>query len=398
MVDQTVGCWKLRISLSGIYRTLLISFILIIYLEPVVFNYMGIHRYFRILQIAGVLIGSAYAFIKRKSLLFASLVCLFFGWLFLSTYIQKGTYSKVLILFIQCYGLIICLQYWIEDYTEQVYKILYAYLFMLVFINWISVSLFETGLIQVSTYANKYVAYYFLGVTNQMGAYILFASCMSIIYCLIKEKICFSAIILNLCGYFTLLQVWSATSLLGMTFMLISLLVLSQRKILKKIFTPIKNILYILCVHYLIVILSSGAAFSYLIVNILKKDLTFSGRRTIWEYALLQIKESPFWGYGEIQNARYITVGTAKFNAHNIFLQISLEGGIILFLIMLGIILFCFWEVKQCKNEKIGIILTELGIILFVMMVAEVYSFFIIFSTLFFIYSSKYMKSLNRNS
>ena len=215
MVDQTVGCWKLRISLSGIYRTLLISFILIIYLEPVVFNYMGIHRYFRILQIAGVLIGSAYAFIKRKSLLFASLVCLFFGWLFLSTYIQKGTYSKVLILFIQCYGLIICLQYWIEDYTEQVYKILYAYLFMLVFINWISVSLFETGLIQVSTYANKYVAYYFLGVTNQMGAYILFASCMSIIYCLIKEKICFSAIILNLCGYFTLLQVWSATSLLG---------------------------------------------------------------------------------------------------------------------------------------------------------------------------------------
>lgn len=71
--------------------------------------------------------------------------------------------------------------------------------------------------------------------------------------------------------------------------------------------------------HYLIVILSSGAAFSYLIVNILKKDLTFSGRRTIWEYALLQIKESPFWGYGEIQNARYITVGTAKFNAHNIF-------------------------------------------------------------------------------
>lgn len=398
MVDQTVGCWKLRISLSGIYRTLLISFILIIYLEPVVFNYMGIHRYFRILQIAGVLIGSAYAFIKRKSLLFASLVCLFFGWLFLSTYIQKGTYSKVLILFIQCYGLIICLQYWIEDYTEQVYKILYAYLFMLVFINWISVSLFETGLIQVSTYANKYVAYYFLGVTNQMGAYILFASCMSIIYCLIKEKICFSAIILNLCGYFTLLQVWSATSLLGMTFMLISLLVLSQRKILKKIFTPIKNILYILCVHYLIVILSSGAAFSYLIVNILKKDLTFSGRRTIWEYALLQIKESPFWGYGEIQNARYITVGTAKFNAHNIFLQISLEGGIILFLIMLGIILFCFLEVKQCKNEKIGIILTELGIILFVMMVAEVYSFLIIFSTLFFIYSSKYMKSLNRNS
>lgn len=94
MVDQTVGCWKLRISLSGIYRTLLISFILIIYLEPVVFNYMGIHRYFRILQIAGVLIGSAYAFIKRKSLLFASLVCLFFGWLFCQHIYKKALIQK----------------------------------------------------------------------------------------------------------------------------------------------------------------------------------------------------------------------------------------------------------------------------------------------------------------
>lgn len=393
MVDQTVGRWKLKISLSELYRALFLYSILFIYLEPVVFNYMKIHDYFRILQVLGVIIGSIYVLIKKKSFLFASLVCLFFAWLFAVTFIQRGAYSKVIVLFVQCFGLVICLQYWIEDYAEQVYRILYKYLFVLVVINFGSVIFFENGMIQVSTYANRYVGYYFLGVTNQMGAYILLACCMSIIYCIFKEKVCISAIILNICGYCTLLHVWSATSILGMTFMLVSTLLLAQRKLLERIFTPIKNMIYILGLHYLIVVLSGGAAFSYLIVNILKKDLSFSGRRTIWEYALTQIKRSPLIGYGEIQNARYITVGTAKFNAHNIFLQISLEGGIVLAIIMIVILFFCFWQLKKCENRKIKIVLAELGIIIFVMMVAEVYSFLIIFSALFLIYGGKYIKA-----
>ena len=47
-----------------------------------------------------------------------------------------------------------------------------------------------------------------------------------------------------------------------------------------------------------IVFLRLQEVFSYLIVNILGKDLTFTGRTVIWDYYINEIKNSWVIGYG----------------------------------------------------------------------------------------------------
>ncbi|HEY4601038.1 MAG TPA: O-antigen ligase family protein, partial [Cerasibacillus sp.] len=114
-------------------------------------------------------------------------------------------------------------------------------------------------------------------------------------------------------------------------------------------------------------------------LEILEKDLTLSGRITIWDEALQLISKSYVFGYGEIQSARYITVGTAQFNAHNIFLQILLQGGIIFLFLFIVIFIISLRNSRYCRVESIRYYLLLAVFILFNMMVSEVYSFVIIF-------------------
>ena len=64
------------------------------------------------------------------------------------------------------------------------------------------------------------------------------------------------------------------------------------------------------------------------IVNDLGKDLTFSGRTTIWAKALVLIRERPLLGYGAVKDGAYVIGSGTKYGAHNTLLQTLLESGV----------------------------------------------------------------------
>lgn len=148
---------------------------------------------------------------------------------------------------------------------------------------------------------------------------------------------------------FTVIKSWSATSIVGI--MLIDIFIMYSKNI------NIKNIvklfkLYVI-LFFLIILFRFQNIFSYLIVDILKKDLTFSNRTYIWDYIIKFITKKPLLGYG-IQNSNIrfnISRSYKSFHAHNIFLETIYRGGIILLIVFLIMIYFVIKKLKEYNNE-----------------------------------------------
>ena len=118
--------------------------------------------------------------------------------------------------------------------------------------------------------------------------------------------------------------------------------------------------------------------FDFIIVDILGKDLTLTGRTEIWDSAIEVIKNSNIWiGNGYVENGNFVPYGmNSYYQAHNQILQLLYECGIvgiILFLVFLNSIL------KSTSNPttKYDIIIVSVIYALLVIMISEVYSYYI---------------------
>lgn len=83
---------------------------------------------------------------------------------------------------------------------------------------------------------------------------------------------------------------------------------------------------------------------SFLIVDILGKDLTLSYRTTIWKYTLEAIKNSWLIGYGNFAYSQLYASQVIMLAPHNIFLYFLLMGG------FLGLVLFVFIIIYSFKT------------------------------------------------
>ena len=80
------------------------------------------------------------------------------------------------------------------------------------------------------------------------------------------------------------------------------------------------------------------------IIQILHRSTDFTNRTTIWDQAISAIRESPIIGYG-----RPLEFINSLFNAHNTFLEILVEYGLIGFVIF---VVFNFIYVKEIDKQK----------------------------------------------
>lgn len=127
-----------------------------------------------------------------------------------------------------------------------------------------------------------------------------------------------------------------------------------------------------------------------IIIEILGKDLTFSGRTGIWRDAISLIAQSPIIGYGSTVS-RNMVFGIS---AHNIVLQTILESGII------GLALFLLIIYKSLfvnKEKKYSISILIMGsFIIMVSLLFEVYSleYFFVIVILVFKYKTNSCKKV----
>lgn len=136
------------------------------------------------------------------------------------------------------------------------------------------------------------------------------------------------------------IRIWSATCLIGLVMYIAILFSNSIRKAMGKI-TIFKLVISFMVIFTLIYYLKIQNFFSILLVDVLGKDLTLSGRIGLWSSSIEMIKENWLIGWGNKNNGAIILRDYYYWYAHNIVLDILLEGGVITlssFIVLLGIL------------------------------------------------------------
>lgn len=294
----------------------------------------------------------SYFFLKRVKIdKFISFVVLFYLSLLFSTFYFGQTYVNLLFEFISILSWIILFKTNIFDNKKFFTNLENTFLFLLT-INFITIVLFPGGFYQNSS---GYSSNYFLGYDNNLITYIFPALALSFTNSYGETgKVGLKSIYLLIISLLSIILTWSATGVVAISIIAVLFSIYTFKK---KDFPINKYIIIVLSLFVCIVLLRIQNIFSFIIEGWLKKDLTFTGRTYIWDIFIKQIKQSLFIGHG-IVDYKYLIKSLNAGHAHDYFLQILYQGGIIALSMFLGFFFTAINKMKNCKQKKyVGIII-----------------------------------------
>lgn len=230
-------------------------------------------------------------------------------------------------------------------------------------LNLISIVLFPQGLY---TNARGTGACWLLGFDNGFIYYLLPSIGYAMLYSkLYTGRIHSIHVVYNIViAVMTELLVWSASGIV-MLFVMLFCILANDIPLVKRLVKPSLLIGAFFIATYLVVFLRVIDKFEPLIVNVLHKDITLTGRTTLWDYAISVIKENLFLGIGQ---GGYTVIGryNSYLHPHSLVLDLLYKGGVIMF----G--LFCFilyrfsnFTTKYLSMPSAKIILMVVASILF---------------------------------
>lgn len=303
---------------------------------------------------------------------FLQLFAIFVGIIILINNIVKNRTSKVIYCII-LYNIFLIFSTFIND-NDMMFSSIYKSLLMISFCSVVENSLIEKDYKIISNsyflllvYAiinfctilkypggmwispiTKYWQNWFLGYDNNhiiiLLPLLIFGYVFNIIkFNKLKNNYWFTLLLVNM----TVLKTWSATSVVGIFLIDVYILFINKKVKSKQLYRLLK---YYVIVFFAIVVFRLQNVFSFLIVNILKKDLTFSNRTYIWDYIIKHIKSKPIFGYGiQKSSIRYnISNAYQAYHAHNLILELLYRGGFALLIIFIYMV---YLVVQKLKNK-----------------------------------------------
>jgi len=214
----------------------------------------------------------------------------------------------------------------------------------------LSIFLFPMGFFNASAIER---AVYFLGGKNSAVYYYLlfwmfYAICQSNGY--IKGNRFLQVFLLVAMTLSTMITK-SSSSLVCMLIVGIYMMGIYKSKLIRYMISP-KRIIFVMAVLFTIVVFNSKSNIIGVILKLLGRSSTYTGRTEMWEQAIGMIKEHPFIGNG-IEISFTIKIGAGQLiypQAHNFFLDNMAKYGIIPIVILIGSIVF--WLGKAFKYSK----------------------------------------------
>jgi O-antigen ligase len=244
---------------------------------------------------------------------------------------------------------------------------------VIIYINFLTILLYPQGMYIGS---NGYYSNWFLGFKNIFILYMLPAMLFSYLNSYSKNKISVNTILLSLIIIISIILTNSATGIVGVLVFFATLIlskVIKSTKILN-----IKVFSYIYIASFLaIVILRLQNLFSFFIVDVLHKDITFTGRTYIWDYVYQFISQKKLLGYG-VENSLTRLNKTSylkSYHAHNQILEIIYKSG---FIGLISFILLAYVSLKQLfkhKQTKQALIISITIFSYFVISLTEAYDY-----------------------
>lgn len=173
------------------------------------------------------------------------------------------------------------------------------------------------------------------------------------------KKISVAFLLVFICSLVSIFITKSSTSIVIMViFTLFYLLYLCNVNYVQ-IFNVKNYIIAIFVSNFFVLFSSQITVLRWFITVVLKKELHFTGRTTIWEHAFGWIAKSPIWGWGYENNAVItdkLGGNPAFVSCHNYFLNIFYKQGVIGFALILMLYILLIKSLKQ----KEGFAFTQL--------------------------------------
>lgn len=354
------------------YKNIFIGLIFLVFFQPKIFTQIHsiniiwkVTQYFIYLFIA--LIYLKRGKISKIILLQGILLCVYL----FSVIINGGSISQVLQIQLFCIAFIMYCELIINLYKERFIYILNSILNILIYINFICLFVFPQGF-----FKNGVDRVNFLAIDNGLINFIMPAVAISIISSYLKyNKMTKSCKIFICVSIMSIVKVWSATSLVGLLIMIFVIFLLIKMK--KNYLLTIKNYFIVYFIVLIQVLFAHAFNFTRVFIQqVLKKDMTFTGRNVIWRDSILLLKNHLTLGVGIRKKGFLVELsgyGAYANHSHNAILEILLSGGIIGLVILFYIIYIVMRRIENCNQNMIYKTLVGYSFGFFALTITEVF-------------------------
>lgn len=351
--------------------------LLIPIMEPqYLISYLGLTNLYRAMLIAILVIMGLEVLNNKKKLTIITGLFIFRQlYLFAVTLLNNGAIGSLFWESLRVFAVVLFVELYIGAFNPML-KVLMLHFELLIYSNFISMIAFPDGIFTI--YTGSYYGYssrWVLGVSNTFVGWLLPGLVIAWLYNKSFDK----KVRCNILTIIILLTEAINGSGTG-RIVIFSFAILMYLPAIKKILSPIKSVLIVIAVFFIIVVYRQYEFLSPIVVNVLGKNLTFSNRVYIWDNAIQNIKKAPIFGYGVLSKEKMIQV-LGYFNnfshegathCHCEYLQILFQGGIILLLIWIVIYYQVLKMKKVYMKNDVFMISVYSTVILLVMGIVEV--------------------------
>lgn len=338
---------------NNVFKTIIYIIILFPFIQQRTYSELPkwISKFYIIYSIISSTIIYIFIFLKRKYNPFINKQWLFYLFWFLyliSTLIN--CYLNIDYVFYYAYISIAVVSFIFYSSKKDINTLIQALSIIygiFIFLNGLLFIFNPTGIYQTQSYHNGHL----LGDDNAI-IYVALPG-LIIIICnsiLKRKKISLISWFLLIITEYTFYKLWAVSSLVCLSIFII-LLIYTLRKNSPN---PKTLFIVIFCVIFFMIFGFSNTFLQKIIITVLKKDITLSGRTYIWKQAINLISNRLILGYGG-----YFTYGKFKpsinswllYPSHTPFLQLAIDGGIFLLLTFIIITFIAYIEASKHKKN-----------------------------------------------
>lgn len=383
--------FKIKIDKRKIKMILFELFIFLPFFTPdYVFFFDSIGSAIEIWKILSAVVAIVVYLYRRKISKPFLIMLLFNLWLFFMTIIRDGN-------MIQCFkyiAAIISLQIGIEIGLKEkriLIKVLQFCFLIPIVSNFISILMYPNGLYETETTNRNWL----LGYDNTHVQFFLPAFMIALLNW--RDKKNCSSVILVVSILASVFICQSTTTLVGTVVIMLIAFVPFLKKC-TKLFNIRNYTIFSFASFFLIVVLRVQNIFSFFIVDILQKDLTFTNRTFLWDTTLNYFWQSPIVGYGwqnySLRRAMYSS--NSIIFAHNQILEWLYLGGIIYVLIFIYMCVYMNKISKKHRNNENIQIIHACFLVLQIMWITEVYLNPVIYIVLIMcLYANRFVEEID---
>lgn len=363
----------MKIRKKDVYAFMLMFF----FIEPSYLQIFGIvHSIYNIMTV----LATSYLvilYVLRKKI--PSLTTIFLGGVIVTMLVAcnfgAGNYQSTLSAYLSYFGLMLWFDYYMDKDIHTMMKSVCSLLDIYVFINFLTLVLFPSGLyISQSYQATPYICW-FLGYKNPQMRFLLPYLALAFLWDYMRNgRIGKVSYIRLFVVAFATLKLGSTTGLVGVIVFLALIATFKNSGKIKNAVMKLLNLklsyFVIMMLAALIIFFNFQYNFSYLIVNVLHKDLDLTDRIYVWQKVIPYIKEHLWIGSGVLY-APYSRQAIGASHAHNYYLNTVYNGGIVSLILLSGCWIVAGAESKKYLDSQCVKIVVFMLIVFLVMGITE---------------------------